>query len=179
MPSFLPSVDIRAPSPTFCGQEKQEEKEMYNWQKGRNYRKLKNEDGTITYIITVDGVDVEVTEEVYKMYSQADRRERYLDERDAGVLLSLDRMEEDGVPSFLSGRHAPSAENTAMREMLIGQAVAALVSLTQDERDLIEALIIDGVTERDYAAQIGLSQQAVNKRRKKILEKLKKLVVKT
>jgi len=156
-----------------------EDKPMQNWQKDRNYRKRENPDGSFAYIVTIDGVDVEVSEAVYRAYSQADRRERYLDERDAGILLSLDRMDEDGVPSFLSDRHSPSAENTAMREMLIGQAVTALMSLEPDERALIEALIIDGVTERDYAAQIGLSQQAVNKRRKKILEKLKKLVVKT
>ena len=52
---------------------------MKNWQKSRNYRRLKDEnDKTIAHIITVDGVNVEVTEEVFLAYAQADRRERYL-----------------------------------------------------------------------------------------------------
>lgn len=39
---------------------------MEKWQESRNYRRIKNENGeVIANIITVDGVDVEVTEEVY------------------------------------------------------------------------------------------------------------------
>lgn len=50
---------------------------MENWQKSRNYRRVKDESGNvIANIITVDGVDVEVTEEVFLAYSQADRRKR-------------------------------------------------------------------------------------------------------
>jgi len=179
LPTYPRCRSPPAPFDFAISKNRMEDNHMQNWQKDRNYRKHENTDGSFTYIVTIDGVDVEVSEAVYKAYSQADRRERYLDERDAGVLLSLDRMDEDGVPSFLSDRHVPSAENTALREMLIGQAVDALMSLEPDERALIDALIIDGITERDYAAQIGLSQQAVNKRRKKILEKLRNLVVKT
>ena len=152
---------------------------MQNWQKDRNYKKLENTDGSFIYLITVDGVDVETSEAIYTVYSQSDRRERYLAERDRGFLLSLERMDEDEVPSLLMERHTESAEDTMMCEMLIGQAMSAFVSLKPDEQELIEALVINGITEQDYAAQIGVSQQAVNKRRKKILEKLKNLVVKT
>ena len=149
---------------------------MQNWQKDRNYRKRENLDGSFAYIVTIDGVDVEVSEAVYKAYSQADRRERYLDERDAGLLLSLDRMDEDGVPSFMTGRHAPSAEDTAMREMLIGQAMSALASLASEDKALIQAVVIDGVTEQEYAVTLGISQVAVHKRKKRILQNLLKKI---
>jgi len=50
-------------------------------------------------VITVDGVDVEVSEEVFLAYSQADRRERYIaEEVEPGLVLSLDKLLEDGVP---------------------------------------------------------------------------------
>jgi len=152
---------------------------MYNWQRERNYRKIKNDDGTFTYIITVDGVGVEVTAEVYKVYSQADRRERYIEEREAGTLLSLDQLEEDGVPALETNRYALSAEDTTMLKLHGGKALEALNSLEPEEIALIKELIFDGVTERDYAAKIGLSQKGVNKRKKKILEKLKILVLKS
>ena len=49
---------------------------MKKWQESRNYRQVKNDAGEIiSYIITVDGIDVEVPEDVYRAYSQADRRE--------------------------------------------------------------------------------------------------------
>ena len=51
---------------------------MKNWQKNRNYKRIKDENGNvIANIITIDGIDVEVTEEVFLAYSQMDRRERY------------------------------------------------------------------------------------------------------
>lgn len=54
---------------------------MKKWQEERNYRRIYNEAGeAIANIITVDGVDVEVAEDVYLAYSQADRRERYVRE---------------------------------------------------------------------------------------------------
>ena len=73
---------------------------MKKWQKERNYRRIRNEAGeVIANIITVDGVDVEVPEDVYLAYSQADRRERYVrEEVEPGRLLSLDKLLEDEVP---------------------------------------------------------------------------------
>ena len=50
---------------------------MKKWQEERNYRRIYNEAGeVIANIITVDGMDVNVAEDVYLAYSQADRRER-------------------------------------------------------------------------------------------------------
>jgi len=144
---------------------------MQNWQKDRNYRKFENGDGLFTYVITVDGVDVE---EVYMAYSQADRRERYLEERDARLLLSLDRIDEDGIPEYLTRRHSESAENVMMHKLLIGQAMDALLSLPPKDRALIEAVVIDGVTEQEYASIIGVSQVAVHKRKNRILKNILK-----
>ena len=50
---------------------------MEKWQENRNYRKIRDENGTvIANIITVDGRDVAVTEDVFAAYAQMDRRER-------------------------------------------------------------------------------------------------------
>ena len=65
---------------------------MKKWQEERNYRRVRSEGGeVIANIITVDGMDVEVPEDVYLAYAQADRRERYItEEQSSGKLLSLD-----------------------------------------------------------------------------------------
>lgn len=47
---------------------------MKNWKEERNYRRIKNSSGEIIVnIITIDGVDVEVTDEVFLAYSQMNR----------------------------------------------------------------------------------------------------------
>ena len=70
------------------------------WQESRNYRRFKNEKGEVVRrVITVDEQDIEVSEEVFLAYSQAERRERYIAEEVVqGLVLSLDKLIEDGVP---------------------------------------------------------------------------------
>ena len=149
---------------------------MKHWHKERNYRKVTNDDGFVTYIITVDGKDTEVGAEVYAAYSSADRRERYLYEREDGLLLSLDRLEEDKVPlDRLLDKPSESAEDVILAQMGAKYLQAALDSLAPEERQLIVALILDGVTERDYAARIGIAQKNINKKKQRIHRKLKEL----
>ena len=151
---------------------------MKNWQKDRNYRKYKNEDGTFRYVITIEGEDVEVTAEVYKAYSQSDRRERYMGECEVGILLSLEQFDKDGVQlEYLTDKHIMSAEDAAFRKMLMESLNSAVRTLTPDERDLLHALYYDGVTEQEYAGHIGLSQVAIHKRKKRIFKKISELMV--
>lgn len=151
---------------------------MQNWQKNRNYRKQKNPDGTITHIITIDGADIEVDANLYQEYARYDRAERYQAEREAGLLLSLERMEEDGVPYLmLAGRHAESAEDAAVRKILMSEVLSALSQMLPEEQRLIEAVVMNGTTEQAYANRIGITQKGVNKRKQKILREIHKLVV--
>lgn len=146
---------------------------MKYWQKERNYRKNANHDGSFTYIITIDGKEIKVNEEVYKAYSGADRRERYLYEREKGLLLSLDRLEEDKLPfNCLLDRPSESAEDVILAQIESERLRAALDSLSPEDRQLIDALVLGGMTEREYAVRIGMSQKGVNKRKHKVLQKI-------
>lgn len=151
---------------------------MKYWQRTRNYRKYVDADGSARHVITVDGVDIEVSAEVYKAYSQADRRERYGYERETGLLLSLERMDEEGThPARPADRLTESAEETALRQILVEDALGALSCLTHEDRCLIMAVVMDGVSERAYAARIGLTQKAVNKRKHRALKKIRGILV--
>lgn len=48
--------------------------------------------------------------------------------------------------------------------------------LTSDEQALVKAIYFDGLSEREYAAQLGVYPNAVHKRKVRVLEKLKKLM---
>jgi len=150
---------------------------MKYWQKARNCRKYEREDGMFVYLITVNGEDVEVSAEVYQAYAQADRRERYQAERDTGIVLSLNKLAEDEMQlSYLTDKHIESAEDATFRDILSQQAMQAFGCLAPEEQHLIRSLIIDGVTERDYAADFGISQVAVHKRKQRILRKIQNIL---
>ena len=156
---------------------------MKNWQESRNYRRIKDEQGqVVARIITVDGVDVEVTEEVFLAYSQADRRERYLSEDTAAdKLLSLEQIAEDEVqPDYICMHLTSSAEDEFLeaetaeeRERMKQSLLLALLSLNDADRELITALFFDGVSTREYARQKGVYQRAIVKRRDRILRDMK------
>jgi len=152
-----------------------EETTMQNWQKDRNYRKFDNGDGSFRHIIAIDGADVEVTAEVFAAYSQGDRRERYLAERDAGRLLSLDKFAEMGITlDRLVNEHIESAEALVLHTMLKEQVMAAFSLLKPEERDLVQAVVMDGVLSRSMPMPLAsaklLSTSAKNGFSKKYLK---------
>lgn len=159
---------------------------MNKWQKSRNYRRIKDKNGIIiANIITVDGVDVEVTDEVFLVYSQADRRERYTaEESEDSRLLSLDQLLEDGVPLESLGAKLEASAETAMldysdKNLIAEQTVRlmkALSGLDCDEQELIQALFFDGLSVRAYAKQLGVRLNTVQYRRDKLLKKIREKI---
>jgi RNA polymerase sigma factor (sigma-70 family) len=71
-----------------------------------------------------------------------------------------------------NGRAAPSGDATAVAET--GEALqAALAALAKTDRWLITVLFWEGSTEAEVAETLGISQQAVSKRKNKILRNLR------
>lgn len=159
---------------------------MKKWQEERNYRRIRNEAGeVIANIITVDGMDVEVPEDVYRAYAQVDRRERYVrEEMESGKLLSLDKLLEDDVPLEPLGVDlVPSAEDTTLEQeessetaMQLKKLTEALSGLNTAERQLLQALYFEGIPAREYARQLGVYHRTVLYRRDKLLEKLRRMI---
>jgi len=141
--------------------------------------------------IEIDGEQIPVTEKVYRAYKRPlwaehkrkERAKRCRDEkgfrctkdckscpklRDGGDL-SLDKFSDDG---YEITDPVDLAELVA-DQLLLEQLAAALGELEPDERSLIDALFYKERTERDYAAEIGISHQAVGKRKLKVIEKLR------
>ena len=110
-------------------------------------------------------VDVPVDTELYK----ADNREEYQRVRSKLKHVSLD------VIVHISASF-DVAEDYEKRQLLdcLREAVQAL---KDDERQLIEHIFFDGLTERETASIFKISQQAVAKRKQKIIKKLQKRLV--
>lgn len=51
-----------------------------------------------------------------------------------------------------------------------------LTQLSESDRQLIQAFFFEGLTEQKYADQLGVAQQVINRKKHRILKKLKKLL---
>jgi len=172
---------------------------MQNWQKNRNFRKHRNTDGSVIFVITVNGEKIEVSEAVYSAYAEGGYKMEHMehsvknsrilqdsngiavrDEHGNALLLperevSLEKLLDENW-DFLSSE--PSPEDEVMERIQIEALHEYLEILDANERALINALFFDGMTEREYSAKTGIPQKTINDRKFKVLGKLKKLLQK-
>ncbi len=71
---------------------------------------------------------------------------------------------------------APGVEEQMLGRMEAEQLHKVLSFLSADEQYLIQEIYFHERTERDLAKELGYSQNAVNKRKKRILDKLRRLM---
>lgn len=128
------------------------------------------------YVIKVEGKLVEVTPEVYYAYFRMERQERGQEEKKKrNEVMSYDAMDNgetvgvEAVPDLIR----PSMEEAAITREIHEKIHRAVNALPRGERELIQAIFFDGLTEEEYAAASGLTQQGVSYRMRKILSKLK------
>lgn len=133
--------------------------------------------GRERYYIPVNGTLVEVEEAVYRAYYKMERRERYLEERDKeNGVLSYNALDGGGtVGEEILEDTSDSMENLVLAKELSEHLHRCIDMLPKAERELIEALYFDGLTEKAYASRVQMSQSAVSRKQKKILSKMKML----
>lgn len=86
---------------------------------------------------------------------------------------SYERLQEQEVQFAETGL---GTEELVIQNLQFEQLHKAISRLSEDEKYLIEQLFFKERTERDLAEEYQLSQNAINKRRKKVLYKLKKIL---
>lgn len=163
------------------------------------YRKRKG----ISYIITVDGEPIEITDamiadtdpgvmrEYLRMLWAQEHRERreyrcrnvnevccqkqcdQCEWHQSAKPLSLEALIDGGVPF----EDTFSVEDEINQQETIAELYAALANLDALSRQIIQLLYFSEHTEREVAAIVGLSQNGVHQRKMRALEELKKLLV--
>lgn len=151
------------------------------------YDFLQTERGKKTYFFvdTDDNgvaIGVEITNKDQQVMFETDkRRRRYVSEsqKESGyITVSFDYFEtEDGTSTGdeVIPNDDDSIEEDVLRQFDLETLRRALDTLTEDEYALICALFLqdEPMTESEYAVQRGTTQQAINKRKKTILKKLR------
>lgn len=131
------------------------------------------------FFIPIEGKLIEVEENAYIAYYKMGRRERYLVERDQkNGLLSYDALDQDGIigQEMMNAPEADSLEDLVTAKELKFKLHLCIEILSKSERELIQAIYFDGMSDSEYSKRINKTQQTVSYRRKKVLSKLKRLM---
>jgi hypothetical protein len=163
---------------------------LFSLEKGVHFMpKSDNQKPTKEYYLPIDGQEIPVSEEVYRAYKRPawakhkrkEREKRCRDEKGhrctkdcskcdkqrTGSTLSLDKFTEEG---FEIADSVDIAELVA-EKLLLEELAIALNELDPQNR-IIAELYGEGLSEREIASQVGLSQKGVNKRKTKIFNQL-------
>jgi len=130
------------------------------------------------YTIIVKNARIEVSEEVYKAYYQEREHEKYMDKVSKEKNISLDELIEIGfsIESNCSTISKESAEDEAIKNILIEQIKEKLELLEPEELFLIKEIFENRVSERELAKRLNVHRKTIYNKRMKLLEKLKKLI---
>ena len=109
-------------------------------------------------------VDVPVDDELYK----ADNREEYQRSRSKTKHVPLSE-----IIASLTGDVSETYEHAQLLEAL----KSALQKLPEHEQGLIAHIYYDGLTEQETAELLQVSQQTVNKKKHRIINKLRTLLI--
>lgn len=121
---------------------------------------------------------VEVTEEVFHAYRRTEwniednMASFYEHEIQFSSLLGGAKEAHQNFREFIDTENTPDKilEREAARTTLL----TAIAALPQAEQDLIRAIFFEGCGQKVYAMRCGVTQQTISKRKRRILNKLKK-----
>ena len=128
--------------------------------------------------IPVQGCLLEVVREQYADFYKDKERWRYLKKLDTNhSLLSLEGFtdSEGNVLDFIIDETVDVAE-IVVRAVMVDRLKVALPLLSDGEQALIQAIFFEELSEREVGLRLGITQSVVNKRKAKILAKLRTII---
>ena len=128
--------------------------------------------------IPVQGCLLEVVREQYADFYREKERWRYLKKLDTNYkLLSLEGFtdSEGNVLDFVVDEAVDIAE-TVVHAVMVDRMKTAMLLLSDSEQALIQAIFFEELSEREVGLRLGITQSVVNKRKAKILAKLRKII---
>ncbi len=128
--------------------------------------------------IPIQGCLLEVAREQYTDFYRDKERWRYLQKLDTkNSLLSLDGfMDDEGNALDFIAYESADVEKAVIHAVMLDRLKTALPLLSDSEQALIQAIFFDGLTEREVGFRLGMTQSVINKRKAKILAKLRKII---
>lgn len=127
-----------------------------------------------TYELVVKKERIEVSKEVYRAYYECRDREVYLDKVHKKHNESLEALQESGfsIECNSSLISKESAEDKAIRKIMAEEVKNKFVLLSHDEILVMQELFLNGMSERELARKLNISQQLVHHRKNFAIKKI-------
>lgn len=135
---------------------------------------------TVYNTVTHRNEEVEVTHDVYHAYRRTgwgienNDTSFFAHEIQMSGLIGGEEGAYENFKEFIDTENIP--DNTVLKIMEIDALLKALSVLSDADNELVQALFYDGLTEQEYAVQVGISQQMISRKKQRILKSLKKLL---
>ena len=126
-------------------------------------------------------VNIEVSEVVYKEHCRLNDYEKYLqrkDKKNGRMLYSNLDNERILGEEMIADQNQLSTEEQVELRLLTEKLRDCLDMLSDGERELIQALFYDNLSERELSRKTGFHNMTIHNRKVRILKKLKKLMEK-
>ena len=127
------------------------------------------------YIKVNDYTKVLVAEEIYRAYRRQQWKEAKRRKIRADMECSYELMVESGIDGKCASMQKLT-EDIVMDKLLLEMLMEALGTIALDERELICNIYFCNKSEREFAESIGLSQKGINKKKHRILGKIRKII---
>ena len=130
------------------------------------------------YFLYVENHKIEVTEEMHKEYWRSVAHERYLLKKIRTTCIELDSLLDDyerNSVEFSLVEKNPTSEN-AHKMIMVEKLYEAIGTLSKSEKELINAIYFEGLSQTEYAKVIKKSKQSISKKHIRIIKKLKELL---
>ena len=128
------------------------------------------------FFIPLHGMLMEVTEETYRDFYKAGRRQKYIDERSVGNGdFSYDMLTTDdfnGEDILIDDSEDIATQ--VVHKIMLDKLSDSILLLSDDEQELINALFFRNLSERKWSDETGIPQKTINDRKHRIIAKLKK-----
>ena len=133
---------------------------------------------TIKHHWKINGQIYEVSKKQRQRFKKEyDRHKRLKAAEQEVTILSFDALGERGDSGdIFTADLTVNIEDKIIDKLMIEKLHKVLDKLPSDEKIFIELLFLHNKTEREVAVKLGLSQYGVNKRKWKILKKIKKFL---
>ncbi|MBR6647186.1 MAG: sigma-70 family RNA polymerase sigma factor [Clostridia bacterium] len=127
------------------------------------------------YFINLGYAIMETDEESYRSFYSDYERQKYLNKLDIkNGLLSYDALDSgENQGAEIVADNSEPFEEKVLRNLMIDKLPEAFSVLSDNEKKLIEQIYFEHFSERELAEVYGVSNIAIHKRKKRILQKLK------
>lgn len=165
---------IRSPPDYLQPKNTMEEDKMEN-DYNKNYFWVKRDlEGNKHRYFRINGQFYEVSEEVYKTcYNSFKKEEREKEKRSEFKVSSLDQLDNNNTALVDKIADNNNQYDTFNVNEEVENVMNIINHLSEEEKDLITNLLINNKTERELAIKMGISQSAIHKRKKRIIENIK------